>query len=136
MERTLERQKEQPTPILSEGRKKLWAFHDRFYWDDEELEQADIYALIFARERRKGRQLEAAYLQMQVEESGTRSRVAIPREVRKAVFERDEGKCVECGSSFDIQYDHILPFSRGGANSVENLCLRCGECNRRKSDSL
>ena len=73
---------------------------------------------------------------MRAEEAGQPTRVPIPAEIRRAVFERDGGRCVECGSNFDIQYDHILPVARGGATTVENLQLSCGECNRRKSDSL
>ena len=56
--------------------------------------------------------------------------------MRRAVFDRDDGACVECGSSFDLQYDHIIPFVRGGATRVENLQFLCGECNQRKGKSL
>ncbi len=51
-------------------------------------------------------------------------REPIPREVRRAVFERDGGKCVQCGSKFDLQYDHVLPVALGGAATVENLQFR------------
>ena len=51
---------------------------------------------------------------------------------RRAVFDRDGGACVECGSSFDLQYDHIIPFVHGGATRVENLQLLCGECNNER----
>jgi 5-methylcytosine-specific restriction endonuclease McrA len=58
------------------------------------------------------------------------------REVRLTVFERDEGKCVECGSSFDLQYDHVIPFALGGAATAENLQLLCGTCNQRKGKRI
>lgn len=63
-------------------------------------------------------------------------REPIPREVRRAVFTRDGGKCVECGSTFDLQYDHVLPVAHGGATTVENLQILCSDCNRRKSDAI
>lgn len=136
MENTLVAASKEVVPILEENQRKLWLYGDRFYWADSDLSKEDIYALIRAKERRTEKALANAHLQMQVEESGKRSRAVIPREVREAVFIRDEGKCVDCGSRFEIQYDHILPFSRGGSNSESNICLRCGDCNRRKSDSL
>ena len=63
-------------------------------------------------------------------------RQRIPTEIRRAVFNRDGGCCVECGATFDIQYDHIIPVARGGATTVENLQILCSTCNRRKSASI
>ena len=61
---------------------------------------------------------------------GTLTRIA--REVRQAVFERDGGRCVECGSRFDLQYDHVIPVALGGAGTVENVQLLCAPCNQGK----
>src|SRR5947208_2395794 len=60
-------------------------------------------------------------------------RQAIPQRVRHEVWRRDRGSCVECGSRARLEFDHIVPVSRGGSNSVRNIELRCEPCNRRKS---
>jgi len=52
---------------------------------------------------------------------------------------RDDKRCQYCGDtlSYDEQtIDHVIPRSRGGINSWENLCLACGPCNRKKADFL
>lgn len=52
------------------------------------------------------------------------------------VWRRDEGKCVECGSNENLEFDHIIPFSKGGANTYRNIQLLCQNCNRSKSDKI
>jgi hypothetical protein len=69
-----------------------------------------------------------------VEES-TRSR-KISQEVKDKVWNRDEGKCILCGSNELIEFDHIIPFSKGGANTYRNIQILCQSCNRSKSDSI
>jgi hypothetical protein len=44
--------------------------------------------------------------------------------------------CMNCGSTDDIQFDHIIPFSNGGTHDVSNLQLLCKKCNLLKSDKL
>ena len=114
----------------------LWAMHDCFYWEDEGLDADDVKALIHQRERRSQQRLQTARSLMNADEAGRPTRVPVPTELRRAVFERDGGRCVECGSNFDLQYDHLLPVAHGGATTLENLQLLCADCNRRKSDSL
>lgn len=58
----------------------------------------------------------------------------IPQSLRKAVFERDQYRCRQCGSWIDLCVDHIHPLSKGGAATLENLQTLCRPCNSRKHD--
>lgn len=60
----------------------------------------------------------------------------ISQEVKTAVWRRDGGKCTQCGASDYLEYDHIIPFSKGGATSIENLQLLCRRCNLKKRDRI
>lgn len=64
------------------------------------------------------------------------TRTPIPEAVRGEVWRRDGGRCVWCGSRQNLQFDHIIPVSRGGANSVANIQLLCLPCNAAKSDQV
>lgn len=70
-----------------------------------------------------------------VKEAPTR-REAIPRAVQREVWQRDVGRCVDCGTREKLCFDHILPFSRGGSNSIRNLQLLCERCNLSKGNRI
>lgn len=59
----------------------------------------------------------------------------ISETTKKIVFSRDGGICQCCGSSVDLEYDHIMPFSCGGTSVPSNIQLLCMKCNRSKSNS-
>ena len=63
-------------------------------------------------------------------------RSPIPEAIRSEVWRRDGGCCVHCGSKENLQFDHIIPISRGGATSVKNLQLLCRQCNLAKGTSI
>lgn len=130
-------QLERPVALVRDGRRCTWLFEGRFYWEDEVLACDDVLALVRERERRARRRLERAHATL-AQDGGdvARRRDPIGVEVRRAVFERDGGRCVLCASAFDIQYDHVIPFSIGGASTVENLQVLCAGCNQLKGASL
>lgn len=59
----------------------------------------------------------------------------ISETTKKIVYARDTGKCQCCGSSVDLEYDHIIPYSCGGSSDASNIQLLCQKCNRSKSNS-
>ena len=63
-------------------------------------------------------------------------RTPIPKDVVDAVWNRDSGSCVYCGSSEKLHIDHIIPFSKGGDDSLENLQILCQRCNLEKSNKI
>jgi hypothetical protein len=63
--------------------------------------------------------------------AGARSRY-IPAEIRREVYERDEGACTfvdesgrRCGERWQLTFEHLKPWARGGEHTLDNLTLRC-----------
>jgi holliday junction DNA helicase RuvB len=63
-------------------------------------------------------------------------RSAIPSDVRREVWRRDGGKCAKCGSRRNLEYDHIIPVSKGGSNTARNIELLCEICNGLKRGDI
>lgn len=68
--------------------------------------------------------------------------VRIPRDThrrkitRRAVFARDRWTCQYCGSRSNLTVDHVIPKSKGGVSTWENIVASCAPCNRRKGNAL
>jgi 5-methylcytosine-specific restriction endonuclease McrA len=68
--------------------------------------------------------------------------VNVPRDThrrkitRRAVFARDGWACQYCGARSNLTVDHVIPRSKGGPSTWENIVASCAPCNRRKGDSL
>jgi hypothetical protein len=61
---------------------------------------------------------------------------SVPPAVRAEVWRRDGGACVQCQATEYLEFDHVIPWSRGGATSVGNLQLLCRRCNLAKGARL
>ena len=118
--------------------KIYWFFENKLYKDNEGLSHEDVKALLIARKKvQQSRINRAKTLASSPMTNGVKaSRTAIPDDVKLIVWQRDNSRCTRCGSNVELQYDHIIPFSKGGANTVENVQILCGRCNRAKSDSV
>lgn len=64
---------------------------------------------------------------------------SIGREVMLKVVRRDGQLCQKCHQPVpdnEVEFDHLIPFSKGGRSTVENLRLVHRECNRKRGNSL
>lgn len=61
----------------------------------------------------------------------------IPAHVKQDVWKRDRGRCVTCGATDELHFDHILPFSKGGTSlRADNVQLLCARHNLSKSAKI
>ncbi|NKX88174.1 TerD family protein [Nocardia coubleae] len=67
---------------------------------------------------------------------GQRDSRSIPPHVKAAVWQRDGGRCCQCSDTHYLEFDHVIPLSRGGATSINNLQILCRKCNLEKGARL
>ena len=61
----------------------------------------------------------------------------IPTHVKVEGWRRAGGKCVQCGSTENLHYDHDIPLSKGGSSlTIDNVRLLCAKHNLQKSDKI
>lgn len=63
----------------------------------------------------------------------------VPALTNKRLFRRDSNICMYCGDYLydcELTRDHVVPVSRGGADTWENVVTACRECNHQKADKL
>lgn len=116
---------------------KFW-FYKNCWFDgvmtDISVEEARLLIMdVFDAERSHFERLKAKYEGIG---NAIGRRPPITEAVRIHVWQRDRGECVLCGSRENLEYDHIIPFSKGGSSTARNLQLLCEACNRKKSDRI
>lgn len=130
-------------PVLTEGfwpntylyRNRIVQVIDRFGVNEEEL-MLRLKYFVFKQDK----DLDKLKKEVGAYESFTRAitarREKISDDVRMFVWQRDGGKCVKCGSNEKLEFDHIIPIAKGGANTTRNIQLLCEQCNRAKGSSI
>lgn len=132
-------QKITPVAILFDesNSKRWWMYKNEFYCENDGYNPKEIEALIFENEHIQKKKVNKAISLMSQETIPNKNkREMVPEDVRLYVWNRDGGRCVKCGSQKKIEYDHIIPVSKGGSNTARNIQILCEECNRSKGDSL
>jgi len=114
-----------------------WLFDGGLYSTDVPLEPDDVRALIIERELKdEARLARAAAAANRGALPADPRRAPIPSDMKAEVWRRDRGRCVNCGSSEKLEFDHVIPVSMGGAHTVGNLQLLCVSCNAAKGGDL
>lgn len=60
----------------------------------------------------------------------------VPPVSRREVFRRDNHSCQYCGSTRHLTLDHVIPRSKGGTHTWDNVVAACERCNLSKGDRL
>jgi 5-methylcytosine-specific restriction endonuclease McrA len=133
----LDRSVDYPVCFGVVGERAYWRFGDRWFWDNEDLQASEVHALLLMRDQRRQSSISRAKSTLAVAAEPTPTvRGAIPEDVKQLVWTRDRGRCRLCGANTELQFDHVIPASMGGASTPENLQILCGPCNRRKGASV
>lgn len=135
----VEAQQYEPVAILydSSRKRRWWVFKGEYYWEDEGYSATEVMVLILDRMQQKKKKLENALSRVNNQtQKSVNGRQPIPNDVKMFVWQRDRGRCVRCGSQENLEYDHIIPVSKGGSNTARNIQLLCEKCNRSKGANL
>ena len=124
----------EPVKVYEKIRSGIWTYNGLFLLVDAWIEQSN------------GRKV--FKFKLEISEDQSRQEIAtntislnhnrlIPAEVKRSVWERDKGRCVICGSTENLHFDHIIPYSKGGSSLVaENIQLLCAKHNLEKRDKI
>jgi hypothetical protein len=131
------------TPILvwdartTRRGRDYWLLDGQLYSTDVPLEPQEVHALVVERTLKEDARIARASAAAQrAAVQAPARRAPIPADIRSAVWQRDGGQCVECGSTENLEFDHVIPVSMGGAHTVRNLQLLCVSCNAAKGGNL
>lgn len=119
------------------GERSYWLFLNRWHWDNDGLSADQVHALVVTRDQRNQQRINRAQTMVAMQRQPTPTiRGAIPDDIKQFVWTRDGGRCRQCGSNVELQFDHVIPVAYGGGSTAENLQILCGPCNRRKGTSV
>lgn len=62
------------------------------------------------------------------------SKMRIARPSRSQIYKRDGHKCQYCGSTRSLTIDHVVPKSKGGGDTWDNMVVACSTCNTKKAN--
>lgn len=60
----------------------------------------------------------------------------VSNKMRFAIYNRDHNRCRKCGSTRNLEIDHIIPIAKGGKSTYDNLQTLCHRCNVNKGTKI
>ena len=63
-------------------------------------------------------------------------RARVSKKMRLSILSRDHYRCKYCGSTLNLEIDHIIPISKGGKSEYNNLQTLCHRCNVNKGTDI
>ena len=128
-------QTDRPVLVGKTDGKSWWWYLDRFWWDDDGLEVRDVQVIVLDTDlRRKQHAASIAKARAAIlgEQPPPAAFEPVSQVVRFAVWCRDRGRCVDCGTVEAVGFDEILPPDSGGSRTAANVELRCAGCRERR----
>jgi 5-methylcytosine-specific restriction endonuclease McrA len=126
-----------PQRVLRAEGRSWWWYRGRFYVESDGYSAEEVKLLLWDKEQKRERKLARLRKEMLSQHAVEQARrERMPDDVRVFVWNRDGGRCVQCGSQHNLEFDHIIPVAKGGSNTARNIQLLCESCNRTKSDSI
>ena len=120
--------------VYEKLRKGIWAYNGVFHLVDS-WREPDGTRWVF-RFRLEAVEGEEDDLAVSTSVEPARRRI-IPTSVKLEVWKRDGGKCVVCGATDELHFDHDVPYALGGSSIVaKNVQLMCARHNLQKSDRI
>jgi hypothetical protein len=98
---------------------RWWWYLDRFWWGDDEVSARDLQSLVLGSGLPKL-------------PSDPRAEVTLSDSTRIAVWARDHGRCVDCGTGEGLHFDAIIESAGPSIDSPRNIELRCQGCRERR----
>ena len=127
-----------PVRVAAKAGRHWWWYRDRFWWVDGRLSAREIESTVLTIDLESHTQREAfeqARAGLFGHNGTAPAEDALPDAVRREVWIRDRGRCVDCGVASSLAFDHVLPLAVGGSDTTPNLELRCRPCQLRRRDN-
>jgi hypothetical protein len=132
-------QRTHPMLISNRHGRRWWWFRDRFWWDEGRMAAGEVANAVL--EFDLDRELDTHLLEeARTAAFGTageqRTAHTLPEAVQQAVWRRDRGRCVDCGSREDVRFDDVTPGGGTTVLSPDDVQLRCRTCSALRARGL